>query len=194
MLAKEIASIDRVSGGRFAFDVGIGWSAEEFAALGIPFERRAQPLRGDGGRHDDGRRRTAAELVLEGRELVVERRRARDAEPPRRDRQLVRAVRERDVEAAAARPAAELAEAVRVVARGEALLAPTVTRRLLDRFADRLPGPAASPRELATLPAREAGLRNPALKAAQLIVIHPRVCVVAECSEYSGSVVCLEIS
>lgn len=51
---------------------------------------------------------------------------------------------------------AELAEAVRVVARGEALLAPTVTRRLLDRFADRLPGPAASSsRELATLTARE---------------------------------------
>jgi DNA-binding NarL/FixJ family response regulator len=35
---------------------------------------------------------------------------------------------------------ADLAEAVRVVARGEALLAPTVTRRLLDRFADQLPG------------------------------------------------------
>ena len=50
---------------------------------------------------------------------------------------------------------AELAEAVRVVARGEALLAPTVTRRLLDRFADRLPGPAASSRELAALTARE---------------------------------------
>lgn len=50
---------------------------------------------------------------------------------------------------------AELAEAVRVVARGEALLAPTVTRRLLDRFADRLPGPATSPRELAALTARE---------------------------------------
>ena len=36
--------------------------------------------------------------------------------------------------------AAELVEAIRVVARGEALLAPTVTRRLLDRFADALPG------------------------------------------------------
>jgi probable F420-dependent oxidoreductase len=45
VLAKEIASIDRVSGGRFAFGVGIGWSAEEFAALGIPFERRAQRTR-----------------------------------------------------------------------------------------------------------------------------------------------------
>lgn len=50
---------------------------------------------------------------------------------------------------------ADLAEAVRVVARGDALLAPTVTRRLLDRFADRLPGPAATPAQLATLTARE---------------------------------------
>jgi len=36
--------------------------------------------------------------------------------------------------------AAELVQAIRLVARGEALLAPTVTRRLLDRFADALPG------------------------------------------------------
>jgi probable F420-dependent oxidoreductase len=42
VLAKVIASLDSVSGGRFALGVGIGWSAEEFAALGIPFERRAQ--------------------------------------------------------------------------------------------------------------------------------------------------------
>ncbi|MFI2207413.1 response regulator [Streptomyces sp. NPDC020192] len=39
----------------------------------------------------------------------------------------------------------ELAAAVRLVARGEALLAPTVTRRLLDRFADKLPGGTAPP-------------------------------------------------
>jgi DNA-binding NarL/FixJ family response regulator len=39
----------------------------------------------------------------------------------------------------------DLAAAVRVVARGEALLAPTVTRRLLDRFAGELPGGAAPP-------------------------------------------------
>ena len=31
---------------------------------------------------------------------------------------------------------ADLVEAIRIVARGDALLAPTVTRRLLDRFAD----------------------------------------------------------
>jgi len=39
----------------------------------------------------------------------------------------------------------DLAAAIRVVARGEALLAPTVTRRLLDRFAGELPGGAAPP-------------------------------------------------
>ena len=33
----------------------------------------------------------------------------------------------------------ELVEAIRIVARGDALLAPSVTRRLLDRFADVLP-------------------------------------------------------
>ena len=37
---------------------------------------------------------------------------------------------------------AELVEAIRVVARGDALLAPSVTRRLLDRFAGALPAPA----------------------------------------------------
>jgi len=42
VLAKVIASLDALSGGRFALGVGIGWSAEEFAALGISFERRAQ--------------------------------------------------------------------------------------------------------------------------------------------------------
>jgi probable F420-dependent oxidoreductase len=42
VLAKVIASLDRVSSGRAALGVGIGWSVEEFAALGIPFEKRAQ--------------------------------------------------------------------------------------------------------------------------------------------------------
>ncbi|MFI7335002.1 response regulator [Micromonospora aurantiaca (nom. illeg.)] len=50
---------------------------------------------------------------------------------------------------------ADLAEEVRVVARGEALLAPTVTRRLLDRYADRLPAPAPAGDVLAVLTARE---------------------------------------
>lgn len=45
VLAKEVASLDQLSRGRFALGVGIGWSAEEFSALGIPFERRAQRTR-----------------------------------------------------------------------------------------------------------------------------------------------------
>jgi DNA-binding NarL/FixJ family response regulator len=51
---------------------------------------------------------------------------------------------------------AQLVEAVRVVAAGNALLAPTVTRRLLERFADTLPGePPPLPAELAALTPRE---------------------------------------
>ncbi len=51
---------------------------------------------------------------------------------------------------------AELIHGVRVVARGDALLAPSVTRRLLDRFTSRLPDPsAARPAALGTLTARE---------------------------------------
>ena len=50
----------------------------------------------------------------------------------------------------------QLVEAVRVVARGDALLAPTVTRRLLERFADTLPvEPRPLPAELAALTPRE---------------------------------------
>jgi DNA-binding NarL/FixJ family response regulator len=51
---------------------------------------------------------------------------------------------------------AELAEAIRVVAGGEALLAPSVTRRLLDRFASALPSePEPTPRDLDALTERE---------------------------------------
>jgi DNA-binding NarL/FixJ family response regulator len=51
---------------------------------------------------------------------------------------------------------AELVDAIRVVAGGDALLAPWVTRRLLDRFADTLPGPdAAPPPDLGQLTERE---------------------------------------
>jgi probable F420-dependent oxidoreductase len=40
ILAKEAASLDVLSGGRFVLGVGAGWLAEEFAALGVPFEDR----------------------------------------------------------------------------------------------------------------------------------------------------------
>jgi DNA-binding NarL/FixJ family response regulator len=49
---------------------------------------------------------------------------------------------------------AELAAAVRVVARGDALLAPSVTRRLIDRFAGEAPAAGPAP-ALAALTQRE---------------------------------------
>src|SRR5882757_8749575 len=45
VLAKTVATVDYLSGGRFILGVGIGWLAEEFQALGIPFERRGQRTR-----------------------------------------------------------------------------------------------------------------------------------------------------
>jgi DNA-binding NarL/FixJ family response regulator len=53
-------------------------------------------------------------------------------------------------------PPEDMVEAIRVVARGDALIAPSVTRRLLDRFASKLPDPSRSrPDALDGLTARE---------------------------------------
>jgi probable F420-dependent oxidoreductase len=40
LLAKMAATIDEVSGGRFILGLGAGWNAREFAAYGIPYDRR----------------------------------------------------------------------------------------------------------------------------------------------------------
>ncbi len=45
-VAKQAASLDFISGGRFELGVGIGWLEEEFQAAGTPFARR-------GARFDD---------------------------------------------------------------------------------------------------------------------------------------------
>lgn len=45
VMAKVAASLDHLSGGRFAFGIGVGWLEEEFQALGIPWERRGRRTR-----------------------------------------------------------------------------------------------------------------------------------------------------
>lgn len=40
VLAKELTSIDILSGGRLDAGLGLGWNADEFAAAGTPMERR----------------------------------------------------------------------------------------------------------------------------------------------------------
>ena len=68
VLAKECATIDRLSGGRLMLGIGIGWLKEEFEALGIPWERRT-------ARHGGVRRRVAQPVGGEGVEF---RRRVRE--------------------------------------------------------------------------------------------------------------------
>lgn len=40
VLAKELATLDSMSGGRIELGVGVGWLREELEAIGVPFERR----------------------------------------------------------------------------------------------------------------------------------------------------------
>src|SRR5207342_2461098 len=40
ILAKEVATLDHLSGGRVELGIGVGWLEEEFDALGVPFARR----------------------------------------------------------------------------------------------------------------------------------------------------------
>jgi probable F420-dependent oxidoreductase len=43
--AKEVGTVDWLSKGRVILGVGVGWLAEEFAALDVPFERRGARCR-----------------------------------------------------------------------------------------------------------------------------------------------------
>lgn len=42
ILAKEVASLQMLSGGRFRFGVAVGWDPDEFAATGIPLQERGR--------------------------------------------------------------------------------------------------------------------------------------------------------
>ena len=42
--AKEIATLDAMSGGRVELGIGVGWLAEEFATIGVPFNERGRRL------------------------------------------------------------------------------------------------------------------------------------------------------
>ena len=41
-LAKQVATLDFMSGGRIELGIGVGWLKEEFAAIGVPFEKRGK--------------------------------------------------------------------------------------------------------------------------------------------------------
>ena len=42
VLAKQVATLDHLSGGRIELGIGVGWLKEEFEALGVPFEKRGK--------------------------------------------------------------------------------------------------------------------------------------------------------
>jgi probable F420-dependent oxidoreductase len=41
VVAKEVATLDVLSGGRVTLGVGVGWLKEEFEVIGVPFDERA---------------------------------------------------------------------------------------------------------------------------------------------------------
>ena len=45
VVAKQAATLDQLSDGRLTLGVGIGWSRDEFDALGVPFARRGSRTR-----------------------------------------------------------------------------------------------------------------------------------------------------
>jgi probable F420-dependent oxidoreductase len=44
LLAKSVASLDKISTGRFDFGIGTGWHREEYVALGVRWDRRGDRM------------------------------------------------------------------------------------------------------------------------------------------------------
>jgi probable F420-dependent oxidoreductase len=42
VLAKQVATLDHLSGGRIELGIGVGWLKEEFEAVGVPFAKRGK--------------------------------------------------------------------------------------------------------------------------------------------------------
>jgi probable F420-dependent oxidoreductase len=81
-VAKRAASLDVLSKGRFVLGIGIGWSAAEFAAVGVPFEGRAARTR----EYVDAMRALWADDVSSYRGDYVRFERVRSYPKPRRRR------------------------------------------------------------------------------------------------------------
>ena len=69
MLAKEIATMDVLSGGRVELGIGAGWSVPDYRQMGIPYDTRRRRVVG----HFE-HRRTQAERGEERLRLGVRRR------------------------------------------------------------------------------------------------------------------------
>ena len=50
VLAKKVATVDEISGGRLVFGVGSGWNEAEFRGYGVPFDHRVSRFEEEIGR------------------------------------------------------------------------------------------------------------------------------------------------
>lgn len=67
LMAKQLATLDAVCGGRLDVGLGIGWMREEYAAVGVPYRRRGRRWSGPGGSPTGGRPAAARTFTASGR-------------------------------------------------------------------------------------------------------------------------------
>ncbi|SEO54610.1 TIGR03619 family F420-dependent LLM class oxidoreductase [Amycolatopsis saalfeldensis] len=91
VLAKQVATLSRLSGGRLVLGVGVGWNAEEFAEVGVDFSGRGRRTdetlellerlfttgRGPSGGHFEPRPAAHVPILVGGNSTVALRRAAR---------------------------------------------------------------------------------------------------------------------